>query len=238
MKLKKYISSLLLGIILVNFIGCEETGINSNSNYDISNNESIVQKNDYSEEKIIKSLNDLNNAKKITITKDLISLNNSYSVHIDGNYFGSITGKYINLTGDKFTLKDEESNKLSSEKQIKRWNIKLNRLAEVYNYKDDIVGYIGEEIIKDMFKFGYVFHFYDKDKNEIGISKQKVFSFLDTFNIYDTNNNLCYEINSEFTLVSDKYTITVHDNSNIPIDQVVYLTAILNSIKRSNSEKE
>ena len=49
--------------------------------------------------------------------------------------------------------------------------------------------------------------------------------------MYENNDVLCYEINANVTMFANKYTVTVHNNSVIPIDQVVYLTAILDSIK-------
>ena len=261
MKFKREIIGLSLGVILLGLVGCSETTTDSVNNgsvetsvghnaVDTSVNENSDKTSSVGEssdnmsvdkdsiDMVAESMDNLNNAKEITVTKDLISFTNSYSINIDGTSFGEITGKYIKATGDKFTLKDNEGNELSSEKQIKRWNIKLNRLAEVYDAGDKVVGYIGEEVIKDMFNIGYTFHFYDKNKNEIGVSKQKAFSFLDTFKIYDTNDKLCYEINAKFTLMSEKYTITVYDNSTIPTDQVVYLTAILNSIKKADAAKK
>lgn len=56
-----------------------------------------------------------------------MSFSNSYSIYIEGKSFGKITGKYINTTGDKFTLKDNKGNKLSSEKQIKKMGCKIKQ---------------------------------------------------------------------------------------------------------------
>ena len=59
--------------------------------------------------------------------------NEQYQIYKDRDKVGEINGKYINLTGDIFILTDKDGNEISSEKQIKRWNIKFNRMAQVYD---------------------------------------------------------------------------------------------------------
>lgn len=233
-KFKISITSMLLLLTITNITSCSTTTINQN--HSNSNNTIITNSNDAKIAEIESSLDKLANAKTITVKKDLISLNNSYSIKLDDEDFGSVSGKYVNITGDKFSLKDESGNILLSEKQIKRWGVKLNRLAEVYDHNNNVIGYIGEEKIEDLFKVGYTFHFYDKDKNEIASSNQKFFSLLDTFKIYDNDKNLCFEINEEFTLVYEKYTITVHDNSTISSGEAILLTTILNAIRNANKK--
>lgn len=233
MKLKKVIATILIGTTSFGFVGCNDSMKEVKPVVSVEEQEREAKK---TEEEIKTSLETLNKAKEIIVTKDLVSLNKSYEIAADGNTFGEVNGEFIKITGDKLSFKDNNGNEISSEKQIKRWGVKLNRLAEVYNHKEEVVGYIGEEKLNDLFKLGYNFHFYDKDKNKIGSSKQKVFSFLDTFKIYDKNGKLCYEIKANLTLISDKYTITVHDSSIIPTEQAVYLTIILNGI--NNSKKK
>lgn len=232
-KFKISITLMLLLLTITNITSCSTTNTNQNH---LNNNTTITDSNDIKISEIESSLDKLANAKSITVKKDLISLNNSYSIQIDDEDFGSVSGKYVNITGDKFSLKDLNGNVLLSEKQIKRWGVKLNRLAEVYDHNDNIIGYIGEEKIEDLFKVGYTFHFYDKDKNEIASSNQKFFSLLDTFKIYDDNKNLCFEINEEFTLIYEKYTITVHDNSTVSSGEAILLTTILNAIRNANKK--
>lgn len=230
-KLKISIASMLILLTITNITSCAKTTITQNN---LSDNTITNTSNDEAISEVESSLEKLANAKTITVKKDLISLNNSYSIKLDDEDFGSVSGKYVNITGDKFSLKDESGNVLLSEKQIKRWGVKLNRLAEVYDHNNNVIGYIGEEKIEDLFKVGYTFHFYDKDKNEIASSNQKFFSLLDTFKIYDNDKNLCFEINEEFTLVYEKYTITVHDNSTISSGEAILLTTILNAIRNAN----
>lgn len=243
-KFKKIAAGFFVVTLSFGMVGCQEdvssTLVNTENDINNSIDNSVnlnADTNRLNTEAITSSLKSLADAKTITVSEDLISINKSYSVEVDGEKVGSISGKFIKTTGDKFVLKDNAGNILSSEKQIKRWNVKLNRLAEVYDYNDNVVGYIGEEVIKDFFNVGYTFHFYDKDKNEIGVSKQKNFTLLDTFNVYNNNDSLCFEIKADFSLMNDKYTITVHDNSTIPSEQVVFLTAILHSIMDENKKQ-
>lgn len=183
------------------------------------------------------SMAELNNAKQIVITKDLVSIGKSYDIEVDGKDFGDMDGEFIKITGDKFTLTNKDDVVLSTEKQIKRWGIKLNRLAEVSNNKGEVVGYIGEEKLSDLLKMGFNFHFYNKNKEEVGYLKQEVFNIFDTFKIYNMNDELCYEIKANFSPIVAKYTITVHNNKTIPVDQAIFMTGIINSVKPSK-EKE
>ena len=78
-------------------------------------------------------LDKINKAKSVTIREEIISLNKSYDIYADGKKIANVSGKYISLTGDVFTLKDNSGKVLMSEKQIKRWGLKLNRAAQIYD---------------------------------------------------------------------------------------------------------
>ena len=78
-------------------------------------------------------LDRINKAKSVTIREEIISLNKSYDIYADGKKIANVSGKYISLTGDVFTLKDNSGKVLMSEKQIKRWGLKLNRAAQIYD---------------------------------------------------------------------------------------------------------
>lgn len=81
----------------------------------------------------------INSAREITVKEELISLSNKYNIYIDNEYIGNISGKFINITGDVFTFRDKNENVISSEKQIKRWGIRLNRLAELRDKSNNII---------------------------------------------------------------------------------------------------
>ena len=246
MKMCKMINKkrMIIGMVLssIMFVGCGNKDIsnNTNTNTGINTTQSTKveqNKNTTSNSKKIDLISVLNNAKKIEVKEKLISVGAGYDVYADDVHVGEIKGKYINLTGDVFELKDLDGNVVKSEKQIKRWNLKLNRMAEVYDKDKNISGYIGEEKIKDMFSWGYKFHFYDKDKNEIGYTDQKVLSFTDTFKVYDTNKNLDYIIKGELISLTSSYDIEVNDTSDVKAEDVVFYTAIQNEITRADKKK-
>ena len=84
-------------------------------------------------------LEKINNATSVKVKEKVISLNKSYDIYIDGQNVANVSGKYVNITGDVFTLKDINGQVLMSEKQIKRWGIKLNRTAQIYDSKGSTV---------------------------------------------------------------------------------------------------
>ncbi|HAX74107.1 MAG TPA: hypothetical protein DCY20_11340 [Firmicutes bacterium] len=180
----------------------------------------------------------LENTDEMIIKRKWFTLNNSYAIYVDKDKVGTVDGKYINITGDVFKLKDTEGQVYGSEKQIKRWNIKLNRLAQVYDENSKTVGYIGEQMINDFFRLGKTFHFYDSNKDEVGVAKQKVFRLFSEFVIEDNNGTKLYKIKQQFSLFSSTYKITVYDNSVVPVEQSIYLTCILDAIKQAEESEE
>ncbi len=142
----------------------------------------------------------------------------------------------MNLTGDTFRLMDTNNRLIASKKQIERWGIKLNRLAQIYDANQNVTGYIGEQVIQNLFTPGYTFHFYDKNKTEIAVAKQDIFNLLDVFTIKDTQGNLLYTIKQQFNLFGNTYELMLHQTSVVPVEQAIFLTCILDAIKTSPSQ--
>lgn len=232
--MKKAIVTLLIASNLM-LLSCD----NNSVDYNITNSSNQQQEAIKEESNIVQEeLSKLANANIIKITTDVVSVNSGHTVYIDDEKFGTIKGKYVNVTGDKFTFKSKDGTVLASEKQIKRWNVKLNRMTEVYDFEGNVVGYIGEEKIKDMFKYGYVFHFYDKDKNEIGYTNKQFISLMDTYKIYNMSDELCYKVKENFNLIQDSYDIEVINSNDVPAEQAVFFTAIVNAIRNADSKKK
>lgn len=221
MKKNRFILLSLATTLSLMLFGCETSSS--------SNTEQIEQLNYY------QSL--LTNAQTIKVSVDPFSINPEYDITINGQEFGEVEGKYFNVIGDVFTLEDEAGNVWGSEKQIKRWGVKLNRLAQVMNPDGETVGYIGEEKVKDLFKYGYSFHFYDEAKNEIAHSDQVFFSITRQYKIKDNEGNLLYNIKGNFLALTNTYTIEVVDSSVVPVEQAIFLTCILDAISNADAKK-
>lgn len=223
----KYIISLLIAINIISLVGCK----------DFSN-----EVNTQTQEKVIEEEFDFNktitNANKIKVKEDIFNLNRVYEISVDDEVIGKINGQYINITGDIFTLTDKNDKEIASEKQIKRWGVKLNRLAEIYDADGNVSGYIGEEVLNDFFNLGRIMHFYDKDKNEIGKCEQKVFNYLDEYVVYNNDGNEDYRIKEQLTMVEPEYIIEVKDKESIVKQtDVVFATSIIDAIKQAEEAK-
>lgn len=223
----KYIISLLIAINIISLVGCKD-----------SSNEVNTQ----TQEKVIEEEFDFNktitNANKIKVKEDIFNLNRVYEISVDDEVIGKINGQYINITGDIFTLTDKNDKEIASEKQIKRWGVKLNRLAEIYDANGNVSGYIGEEVLNDFFNLGRIMHFYDKDKNEIGKCEQKVFNYLDEYVVYNNDGNEDYRIKEQLTMVEPEYIIEVKDKESIVKQtDVVFATSIIDAIKQAEEAK-
>lgn len=220
----------------------EENVTEQNNNLEIEQNvqEELVVENateQVQKEKEQTVLEKINSAKEITITESFFSLNKHYDIYIDGKQVANIDGKYINITGDTFTLTDMNSNVLAKEKQIKRWGVKLNRLAHVMDPSGNTDGYIGEEFFNDLFSISkYKFHFYDKNKNEKGYTREQVLSLFYKFNVFNNSGDAVYNIEKGFSLFVDEYSITKVKDSDIQMKDVVFLTCIVDAIRDAEED--
>jgi uncharacterized protein YxjI len=180
----------------------------------------------------------LSNAKQIEIKESLISLGKKYTLYVNGKEVGQVTGKLINLFGDVFTLKDKSGNVLAKENQIKRWHIKFDRSAEVMDANGNTTGYIGEEPLTKIFSIGYFFHFFDKNKKEIGTSDQVNFSLFKKNIFKNADGSIAYKVNKRFTLLRDTYDLNVIDSAKIPLYQAIFMVCIEDAIKDSKEKKK
>lgn len=178
----------------------------------------------------------LNNADEIKIKERIIAGNKSYRIFVNDEYIANVTGKYINITGEVLSLTNISGELVAKEKQIKRWGIKLNRLAEMYDNEGNVVGYMGEERLEDLFRVGYYFHFYDKDKNEIGVSDEVV-SLLKKDKFYNTDKDEIYTVHKNFNLFTSAYTITIKDSSDVSAEMAIFMTCIEDSIDKAEKEE-
>lgn len=120
---------ILIGIGVYFTINNVNNLINTKSaSKEIITQENIPQNNNDTQLNVLEQLNSAND---VRVEEELISFNQKYNIYIDNSYIGSISGKFVNITGDIFTFKDKNGYIISSEKQIKRWGIKLNKMAEL-----------------------------------------------------------------------------------------------------------
>ena len=89
----------------------------------------------------------------IEVTQSWFSFNKSYNIYIDNHHVGKVEGLYLNLLGERLVLSDLNGHIYGYEQQIKRWYVHLNRLAQVYNHENETVGFIGEEMIQNYFRW-------------------------------------------------------------------------------------
>ena len=176
-------------------------------------------------------LDSLKSAKTIKVSEAIISLGKKYTISADGAVIGTVTGNFIHLLGDTFEMKDTKGNLVATEKQIKRWGVKANRQAEFDDANGNTEGYFTETVFQDLLNPGYVFHFYNPDKKEIGMSDQIVLSLLKKNVMTNTDGSKAYVVNKQLNLIRDEYDITVKDSSSIRPDMAVFMVCIEDAIK-------
>lgn len=223
MKKQRYFYLVVIVLIISLLVGCalEKKNVNSVES-------SLQDSKDY--------VSLIEDATTVKVKERFISLRKIYDVYVDEEYVGSVSGKYVNVTGDVFTFTDADGNKIAKEKQIKRCGIKLNRLAHLMDQKGNTTGYIGEEYFTDIFSLSdYNFHIYDKNKNELGYTKEKLISLLYEFNVYDTSGDeILFSISKHFDMV-DYYKIVKQKDSEISMRDIIFLTCIIDAIEEASN---
>ena len=178
-------------------------------------------------------------ATTVNVKERFVSLTKTYDVYVDGKEIGSVSGEYVNITGDIFTLTDANGNEIAKEKQIKRWGVRLNRLANLMDQDGNTTGYIGEEYFTDFFSLSkYNFHIYDSNKNELGYTQEEIMSLYYEFNVYnDLTGEILFNISKQPDMV-DSYKIVKKQDSDISMKDIIFLTCIIDAIEDSIDDEE
>lgn len=197
-----------------------------------SNQLSSSKPSEYYKEKI-------NNAQEIIIEEALMSIGKQYNIYVDKEKVATVEGKFITTIGNTFIMKDVNGTFLIKEEEIKRFGpFDVTRLAEIKNEKNEVVGYIGEKYWDKLFSVGWSFHFFDKDKNEIGSSYQLNFAILKENIFYNKKNSKpAYNVKANLSFV-DKYTLKVYDKSEIPLYHAILMVCIEDVIQDAEGEKK
>lgn len=178
----------------------------------------------------------LKEAKTVVIKEDAFSMKKKYGIFVGETKVAEVTGKYYKGFGDEFILKDVDGDILLKEKQVKRWGVKYERTAEIKNAKDEIIGYIGESVNTKLFSVGYFFHFFDKDKKEIGVSDQINFSLMKENKFLDNDENIDYYVKKQMAM-TDEYELQIKDKENIPLEFAIIMVCIEDAIADAEAEE-
>lgn len=179
----------------------------------------------------------LDDADKIVIRAKVITLNKQYIVYVKGKEVARVKGRFITALGDKFVLTDSAGNFLIQERQIKRWGVKFTRMAEISDEEGNVLGYIGEKVSTNIFSIGHTFHFFDKDKNEIGLSDTVDLSLTKENKFYNPDNKVGYKVKKALISIGNEYTLTVLDKSSIPLYDAILMVCIEDSITSAEKKK-
>lgn len=219
--MNKKLKLMLLGVATLALVGCANTAKDHSNNSPREKAEEVV------------AYEGLKGSKDITVNQSLFSFVKDYSVESDNGNVFTVTGEFMAIMGDNLTMVDSDGNIVAKDHQIKRFGVNINRMAEIEN-ADGVVGYIGEET-SDKFNLSLSksmwYHFYDKDGEEIG-KGNKNFSFsAGDWEIMDMNNNVLYKLHKNWS-ISNSFTLTVLDDSKVPVESAVFYTIIMNEITK------
>lgn len=175
--------------------------------------------------------------REIDIQKAFISFTAHYYVAENNEEIGEVTGEFLPIFGDTFSYTDMEGNVIAKEYENKRLlNLSFNREAEVVDANENIVGYIGEDVVQDLFNIGYKFHFYDAEQKEIGYTQQVILSLLGEQDVYNVEGELVAKINRNFTIFTKEYTLSIYSD-DIPEEQLIFFACIIDAIQTAEEEE-
>ena len=221
--LSKYYKLVSLVMLIVFLVACEAEGTSG-----------VTKKSE--PEPVINGEELLQKADKIIISENPLSMNKEYEIFVGETKVAEVTGKYYKGFGDEFVLKDVDGDILLKEKQVKRWGVKYERTAEIKDKNDEIIGYIGESTSTKLFSMGYFFHFFDKDKKEIGVSDQVNFSVMKENKFLDNDGNIDYYVRKQMA-ITDEYELEIKDKENIPLEFAIIMVCIEDAIADAEEEE-
>lgn len=169
-------------------------------------------------------------ADEIEIREALISFGKRYNIYVDSQKVGQVTGEFIHIAGDTFTMADNDGNVIMSEKQERQtFSFFIDRLAVVYASDGSIHGFFTEEVVNDFFNPFTWFYFYDAEQNELGKYKAKI-ALVKTGEFEDAQGNVEYRFEKAFNSLTDTYTLYVRDNDDIPLEYAIFMVCIQDAI--------
>jgi uncharacterized protein YxjI len=179
----------------------------------------------------------LEHAKEILISEKLFCLGKQYRIYVDNEKVATVKGRNWNWWTDKFVLKTTDGKILESESENKKI-LTFNRSASFYDGDGNINGYIAEHTGRDLLNWNHLFHIYDAEQREVGVTEKKRLTILDKIVLYDMQGNTDYIAHKKIKLLRDKYVITVADTASvIPVEKIIMLTCIEDAIKDSKESK-
>lgn len=175
-----------------------------------------------------------NETTSATVKEKIFKWGKGYTVETDNNQSLKMNGRGVfYLGGEQITLTNENDEVISTEKQHKRWGVKINRMASVRNANDEIIGFIGEKTT-DHIRIAPKMTIFDYEGNQIGkIRGTWNLGPIMNLNIYNNDGSLAYEVTSR-NIVQPTYNINVKDSSEIPFEYAVYTSLILNELRKSD----
>lgn len=238
----KLICSMVMATAIL-LTGCEDTSENKNVAGD-TKKQSIErktnEKTDTTENKkntdLLKTLNE---AKEVVIKKAYYSFGAEYSLYVEDELVGRVKGNPIKIKGigDVFRMEDLNGTVVKQESEVPKWG-RLSRLAVISTPDGTTTGYIGEEYWEDLLEYGYKFHIYDKDKKEIGYTKQNLTLVKKEFEVFDMEGNEDYDIEKEMFELTSTYRMKVKDNSNMSVEDIVFFVTIQDAIMSSVNDTD
>lgn len=179
--------------------------------------------------------NKLMNATNIVVNSEAFSLGKSFSILVDNEEVATVKGELFHF-GDTFTMKDPNGKFIMREKEVPTI-FNLDRCAIIEDEENNVMGYIGDECLNQLFSIGWQFYFYDKDKVKIGNSSQvNLTKMFKENNIYNKDNEQIYQVDADFILIGDRYNLKVFKkDKDIPVINEIFMICIEEAIHNSKN---
>lgn len=130
-----------------------------------------------------------------------------------------------------FTLTTLDDVVLASEKGCLPF-FPVEKAVALTDRDGELRGYLGKERWQDVYSDGMIFHLYDQQRKEVGVSPKLHWLSLGSHAITDEKGKAEYEIREQVRLFgAHTYTITVlNRDSEIPVEWVILLVCIEDAI--------
>lgn len=169
----------------------------------------------------------LENADVITVKKDMISIGDHWTVSADGVKVADIKGQPLYMIGDTYSMFSVKGNLVGSEGEQFRL---IERKAKLYDYNNEFVGQIDQEIFSLLYKFT----FFDADMNKTGTMEQN-FNLVLSADIKDNNGVVVWHFDKKLISLGAELTLERKGDSDIDAMSAVWMTVLANEISEASS---
>lgn len=194
----------------------------------------------------------LDGADKIHAKKNLIHINDHWTITADGEVVGIVIGEPLHLVGDTYSFYTPNGHFVGAMEE--NWNV-VNRNSDILNQDKEPVGYLVQDIVRimqelslydsddteiekvqDIVRVMQELRLYDNDDAEIGKIQQKLNLGLNA-DIKDSEGDVEWKVKRDLVSLGASVTLDKENQDDISSVNALFMALMLNEIYEAEGSK-